>query len=69
MLATDVAWPVGHADFEDRLCQIDCDGRILHRGLLLMLIHQIEMTLARRCRSSHQEESMSSMQLTGFVGS
>jgi hypothetical protein len=62
MVACDVARPFGNADFEDRLCQIDRDGRILHLGLLLMLIHQIAMTLARRCRLSHQEESISSLQ-------
>jgi hypothetical protein len=58
----NVAGMVGNANFKDRFCQINSDGCILHDWIPPVIIfdRMIVMTLALGCRSSHQEESISS---------
>src|SRR6185295_16716484 len=61
MPGVDMSRLVRDAYFENRLCQVNCDACTLHDGFLLRLFWlTIVMTLALRCRSSHQEESISS---------
>jgi len=55
---------IGNGEFEDILCQINGDDRSIHIGLLLVkaFAETLNMlSLAQRCRTAIQEESITTV--------
>jgi len=57
-----MARAIRNTNFKNGLCEIDSDGRILHAGFL-MLFGFVRTDRDNFGTSSHQEESISSLQM------